>query len=92
LRKVAVDPKRYLVTFSSAELAPDVIERMRAAAGPHEHVAAVGREVYSWHPAGVGRSPLWERLAAGMPGVAGTTRNWSTVTALLAMAGEATGR
>ncbi len=43
-------------------------------------------EVYSWHPAGVGRSPLWERLAGIAIGVVATSRNWATVTTLLAMA------
>lgn len=86
LRDVAHDPKRHLVTFLSAELPDSVVERVRVAAGQHEAFAVNGREVYSWHPAGVGRSPLWERLAAKVPGVAATTRNWSTVKALHQMA------
>lgn len=92
LGKVAVDPKRYLVTFMSSELPPDGAARIRAAAGPGERFAVLGREVYSWHPAGVGRSPLWERLAARMQSVDATTRNWSTVEALLAMAAEGPAR
>jgi hypothetical protein len=46
----------------------------------------IGREVYSWHPAGVGSSPLWERLAGQAIGIAATSHNWSTVMVLLAMA------
>ena len=86
LAKVAVDPKRYLVTFMSGELPRAVVERMAGAAGPEERFAVIGREMYSWHPAGVGRSPLWARIAAKGLGVDTTTRNWSTVTVLLAMA------
>ena len=86
LAKIAVDPKRYLVTFLSEELDRDIVDRMRTVAGPEEQFVVIGREVYSWHPAGVGRSPLWERLAARSLGIAATSRNWTTVTALLAMA------
>ena len=85
LAKVAVDPKRHLVTFMSDDLPEAVVERMRGAAGPEERFEVIGREVYSWHPAGVGRSPLWERIASKGLGVEATTRNWSTVTVLLAM-------
>ncbi len=86
LQKVAVDPKRHLVTFMSAKVGKEMVERMRSVAGPHEEFAVIGREVYSWHPAGVGRSPLWERLAGKAIGVVATSRNWTTVTTLLAMA------
>ena len=92
LRSIANDPKRYLVTFMSTAPPAEVVQRMRAGAGPHEEFAVKGREVYSWHPAGVGRSPLWERLAAKLPGIAATTRNWTTVTTLLAMADDLTAR
>lgn len=92
LVKIAADPKRYLVTFMSADLPDGVVERMRAAAGPNEEFVVIGREVYSWHPDGVGRSPLWERLAGKTVGIAATSRNWSTVTTLLSMADDSTAR
>ena len=92
LAKIAVDPKRHLVTFMSAELSSDIAERMRTVAGPQEEFAVIGREVYSWHPAGVGRSPLWERIAGKALGIAATSRNWTTVTTLLTMAEETTAR
>lgn len=89
LQKVAVDPKRYLVTFMSDAPGSDIVERMRKVAGPQEEFAVIGREAYSWHPAGVGRSPLWERLAGKALGTTATSRNWTTVSTLLAMADEA---
>ncbi len=92
LADVAVDPKRHLVTFMSAAVGDDLVERMRAAAGPDEKFAVIDREVYSWHPEGVGRSPLWERLAGKALGVNGTSRNWTTVTTLLTMADAPTSR
>jgi uncharacterized protein (DUF1697 family) len=71
LAKVAAEPKRYQVTF------------LDELAAPEERVVAAGREVYAWHPSGVARSKLWARLAAKNLGVTGTSRNWTTVEALL---------
>jgi len=75
-----------LVTFMAGELPCAVVERMHGAAGLEERFEVIGREVYSWHPAGVGPSPLWARIVSKGLGVDATTRNWSTVTVLLAMA------
>jgi uncharacterized protein (DUF1697 family) len=92
LAGVALDPKRYLVTFLSGTLPPGFADGLGSVAAPREPFVVIGREVYSWHPDGVGRSPLWERLARKTPGVTATSRNWSTVTSLLAMADAATAR
>ena len=48
----------------------------------------VGRELYAWHPDGVGRSKLAALMSGKGLGVTGTARNWTTVTRLLEMAGE----
>ena len=92
LGSIVTDPKRHLVTFLSAEVPPDLVARMNTVAGSHERFVVAGLEIYSWHPEGVGRSPLWERIAGKMRGIDATSRNWSTVTALLAMAGGRTER
>ncbi len=89
---VAVDPKRYMVTFTSAVLPVAGVARLQAVVAPQDPFAVIGREIYSWHPAGFGRSPLWERLSARTMGIAATSRNWSTVTALLGLAGRPTAR
>lgn len=86
LAGVAIDPKRHLVTFLTDNPSPELVERLRAASAPQEQVAVAGREIHSWHPAGFARSPLWGRLASRNLGIIATSRNWSTVTALLAMA------
>ena len=86
LADVAVNPKRYQVSFLSAEPDPDAVRACEAVAAPQERLVAVGRELYAWHPDGVGRSRLWSKLAGPALGVTATARNWSTVTALLAMA------
>jgi uncharacterized protein (DUF1697 family) len=85
---VALNPKRYQVSFLSAE--PDValVGRLESLAAPSERFVAIGRELYAWHPEGVARSKLSAALAAKGLGVTATARNWTTVLALLAMADE----
>jgi uncharacterized protein (DUF1697 family) len=88
LGKVAVDPKRYQVSFLTAKLSAEVIRKLEAAAVPSEQFVVEGREVYAWHPKGVARSKLWTLLAGKGLGVTATARNWTTVTSLLALADE----
>jgi uncharacterized protein (DUF1697 family) len=88
LGHLATDPARYAVVFCSApvgdrlaDLAPDTY------APDVVHVAE--SEVYVWMPDGFRgtRVPadLWDRR---LPGTTTTTRNWRTVTRLLALADE----
>lgn len=86
LGKVAVNPKRYQVTFLTVEPAPEVMRKLAAATAPPEQLVHVGRELYAWHPDGVGRSRLGTLLAGRALGVTATARNWTTVTKLLALA------
>ena len=86
LGKVASDPKRYQVTFLESALAGDVVRKLETVATDGERVQQVGREVYVWHPDGVGRSKLAVLLAGKGLGVTATARNWKTVTQLLALA------
>ena len=83
LGRVAKDPKRHQVTFLSAKLKPEVVKRLEALPASGEKLAIQGREVYAWHPAGVARSRLWNELAGKRLGVTATSRNWTTVEALL---------
>jgi uncharacterized protein (DUF1697 family) len=50
-----------------------------------ELLQVVGKEIYTWHPDGQGRSPLAAALAKLPLRGAVTTRNWNTVQKLLAM-------
>jgi uncharacterized protein (DUF1697 family) len=88
LKDVADNPKRYQVTFLSSELDQKQLERLAGLAGPAERLVAIGRELYSWHPEGVGRSKLWGRIAGAGLGVTATARNWTTVRTLLEMADD----
>ena len=88
LEKVAKDPKRYQVSFLAAEPDPGEVSRLVAAAVAPEKLVHIGRELYAWHPNGVGRSKLAALLTRPGVGVTATARNWTTVTKLLEMAGE----
>lgn len=88
LGEVAVNPKRYQVSFLSEELDAEIVGGLAALAAPTERFVALGRELYAWHPDGVARSKLSTGLARPGLGVTATARNWTTVTSLLAMADE----
>jgi len=88
LADVADDPKRYQVSFCDREPDAAAVDKVAAAAAPGERLVAIGRELYAWHPDGVGRSKMWTKLAGSGLGVRATARNWTTVTTLLEMAGE----
>jgi uncharacterized protein (DUF1697 family) len=79
---VATDPARYLVTFLPRAPAPAAVDALPPVDdGPGEYLVR-GRELYLWLPDGIANTPLaawkWDRLL----GVAGTGRNWNTVTRL----------
>jgi uncharacterized protein (DUF1697 family) len=89
LAAIAVNPRRYIVTFMSTDLPAQAAASLQSLAGRQEESAIIGREVYSWHPDSIGLTPLWERLADKALGVQATSRNWTTVTTLPAMAAGA---
>jgi len=91
LAKVAKDPKRYQVSFLDRSLAKEVVAKLEAVRDARERLVVDSREVYAWHPAGVARSKLWAALASSELGVTATSRNWTTVTSLLALANEEPG-
>lgn len=86
LAGIATNPKRYQVSFLSGEPDPEAVARVQAQAAPGERLVASGRELYAWHPEGIGRSKMWSALAGKGLGVTATARNWTTVTTLLEMA------
>ncbi len=86
LGDVATNPRRYQVTFLREQPGAELVRALAALASPGERVAAAGRELYAWHPDGVARSRLWARLASPALGIVATSRNWTTVTNLLALA------
>jgi len=91
LGDVADDPKRYQVSFLSAALDAEAVERLQELAAESERFAAEGRELYAWHPEGVARSKLSNALAGKGLRVTATARNFKTVRALLEIADEVEG-
>jgi uncharacterized protein (DUF1697 family) len=88
LGKVAEDPKRYQVSFLAGTLPAANKRKLEDARDEPEQFVVSGREIYAWHPKGIARSKLWAMLAGRGLGVTATSRNWTTVTKLLALAGE----
>ena len=88
LAAVADDPKRYQVTFLSAEPGATRVRELAELDLAPEQFVISGREIYAWHPDGLQRSRLAAALSAGKLGVSGTSRNWSTITKLLALADD----
>src|SRR5262245_55546217 len=88
LGDAAKDPKRYQVSFLADEPDRSVVDLLAAAAVAAERFELIWREIYAWHPEGIGRSKLWTLLAGPKLGVTATARNWTTVTTLLDMASE----
>jgi uncharacterized protein (DUF1697 family) len=88
LGDVAVNPKRYQVSFLDGKLSRETVQKLEAVALESERFVVSGREVYAWHPSGVARSKLWALLAGRGLGVTATARNWTTVTKLLELADE----
>ena len=86
--KVATNPKAYQVTFLDKKLPAKTVRELEEAAAPDERVVVSGREVYAWHPQTIARSKLWAKLGGQGLGVVATSRNWTTVEALLALAEE----
>ena len=86
LSKVATEPRRYQVSFLSGKLRAKVVRELEETAAADERVVVSGREVYAWHPQTVARSKLWAKLAGKTLGVTATSRNWTTVEALLELA------
>lgn len=88
LGRVAKNPKLYQVTFLEKAPTAEVVRKLEAAAAGKEEVVHIGRDLYAWHPDGVGRSKLAALMSGKGLGVTATARNWTTVTRLLAMADQ----
>ncbi len=81
------EPKLYQVSFLAGQAPAGTEQRLRALAAGAERVQVSGREIYAWHPDGIGRSKLANGLGVAAMGVVTTTRNFRTVCALAELAG-----
>ena len=81
-------PKHVHVAFLKGKPDPERVAKLRAMDFGEEAFEISGRELFAWHPEGQGRSELAKQLGKGV-GADATSRNWNTVTKLLALADSA---
>ena len=87
--KVATNPSYLCVTFLSHAPTDKEIAPLDRRAWTPELFRVAGKEIYTWHPDGQGRSPLAAALGKLPLRGAVTTRNWNTVLKLREMLGRA---
>jgi len=80
---VVTKPSGLCVTFLSKPPTATALAPLLTKDFTPERVAVHGREIYTWHPNGQGRSPLAKALGQLRLEGTVTTRNWTTVTKLL---------
>lgn len=86
--KLATNPAYLCVTFLSNAPTKFDVAPLHAQDWKPELFHIAGKEIYTWHPNGRGRSPLAAGLGTLKLRGAATTRNWNTVLKLLEMLGE----
>jgi uncharacterized protein (DUF1697 family) len=79
------DPSRIHVVFLETTPDPDRVGALDPDRSPPDQFEVIGSEVYLRYPNGQGRSKLSLDYFERVLGVAGTARNWNTVTKLLEM-------
>ena len=85
LSGVATDPSRLLVAFPTSEAVLSKLDDLVTRDWAPEALAVRTTAAYLWCPEGVSRSRLWFAVNAAL-GDAVTSRNWTTVLALQALA------
>jgi len=86
-KRRGLDGKRLLVFFFGKEPGAEAREKIRSIKVNGEELHMDGRELYIYFPDGQGRSKVSTAAIERMLKVAGTGRNWNSVTKLLDMAG-----
>jgi uncharacterized protein (DUF1697 family) len=82
---VADDGSRYAVTFLAEPPPKALVDSMSPADVAPEQFRVIGRELYMWCPDGLRDTKLAKAFSDRKLGTLATTRNWNTVTKLLAM-------
>jgi uncharacterized protein (DUF1697 family) len=80
-------PKHVHVSFLKGDVDPDRVALLGSIDFGEEAFEISGRELFAWHPEGLAESALAKELLKGV-GADATSRNWNTVTKLLALADE----
>ncbi len=83
-----MDVSKLHVVFLSQPAAPAGLKKLQELTLAPDRVQPGGNEIYFYFPNGVSGSSLWKHPLDRVLGVAGTMRNWKTVTTLYQMATE----
>ena len=89
MKEPGVDHSKLHVVFLAEPPAPAGVKKLQELTLAPDRVHASGKEIYFYFPNGVSGSSLWKHPLDKVTGVAGTMRNWKTVTTLHQMAMEA---
>jgi uncharacterized protein (DUF1697 family) len=81
-------PSHFIVTFLDGKPAATAMQSLRDAYSGPEKMHLHGAELYIEYGSDMGHSKLTNALIERKLGVAGTARNWNTVTKLLELAAE----
>jgi uncharacterized protein (DUF1697 family) len=88
LGKEPDNPSRYFVSFLAAEPDPAAAAKFAALDLGPERAWVLGREAYLWCPHGAADTKLSASFVEKRLGVAGTARNWNTVSKLVTLTAE----
>jgi uncharacterized protein (DUF1697 family) len=80
-----VDPTMLHVVFLESKPSTSRVARLDPQRSPSDRFQVSGREIYVHYPGGSGRSKFNLAYIERQLGIAGTARNWNTVTKLLSM-------
>ena len=80
------DPSRLLIMFLEGQPSDDAVQALRKAHAGPERIHFAGQELVIDYVNGVGRSKLSNALIERKLALAGTARNWNTVSRLLELA------
>jgi uncharacterized protein (DUF1697 family) len=80
-----VNPTMLHVVFLESKPATERVARLDPERSPSDRFHVSGREIYVHYPDGSGRSKFNLAYIEKQLGIAGTARNWNTVTKLLSM-------
>ncbi|MFF7155168.1 DUF1697 domain-containing protein [Streptomyces sp. NPDC008139] len=83
-----VNPSRFMVTFLSGPVPLDKLAAIDAAAYAPDEFRPGRSEIYGHFPGGVHNSKLAAQFSDRRLGLTASTRNWNTVTKLVAMSEE----
>jgi uncharacterized protein (DUF1697 family) len=86
LKQKSVEVTKFHVTFLSKAPVKPALDRLDALAGTRDQYCLAGSELYLHCPIDYGETKLSNGAIEKVLGVGATTRNWKTVTTLLAMA------